>query len=156
MALDPQTDVPLSKQTAESFWSYDLYRIFWAIANANSTPSQMPYKSYQATISQAGTDDPVAQELYNDTGLTIEFSRTNVGNYIATLSSGIDTAYAMAFIGGTYENGDPTSVNNFQNAWFSLNTEITISTMRFSSGNFEPVDNWLNNTPFEIRIYPQP
>ena len=80
-------------------------------ANPGSSPGGgTSYLVYKALLSQTGTNAPVVEEevLPNTLGVTITWTRTNVGEYKATASGAIFTANKTIFppitdnVGGTF------------------------------------------------------
>tara|TARA_R100000544_G_scaffold18610_1_gene8893 strand:- start:144 stop:614 length:471 start_codon:yes stop_codon:yes gene_type:complete len=102
------------------------------------------YKSYTASLRQAGTAAPVATVLQNTTGGTFTWSRTSTGKYKATVSN-ITLPEKKVVI--------------FENATGDLNLggKITSTTVidveQFSSGGGGFADGMLAGTSIEIRIY---
>ena len=110
----------------------------------------VPYKKWVGLLSQSGTDAPTAIVLENTLDSIVTFEYVNTGLYHIHLgaSSGFD--YTKTFI----INGSPGNVDTPFGRTLFYNTggiAIIISTTD-ESGNF--INNNLNLTPIEIRIYP--
>jgi len=56
-----------------------------------------PYKVYTALLTQSGTDAPVATVLQNTLGGTVVWTRDDVGDYTATLSSAFTNNKTICF-----------------------------------------------------------
>jgi len=105
------------------------------------------YKSYVATISQSGTESPVATVLQNDFSTDFAWSYSAVGNYILT-NAGVfpDESKVMMLIGSTYNN---TQTERIFTIYGDANS-IWVET--YSSG-ITPSDEVLYETAIEIRVY---
>lgn len=101
------------------------------------------YLKYVALVSQTGTGAPTATVLENTLGGTVVWTRSDVGDYRATLS-------------GVFTENKTVIFNNltggFANYIFWNSTsEIAINTTD-NTGTF--VDDALVSTSIEIRVYP--
>lgn len=112
-----------------------------------------PYKVYTALLAQQNpTDDPQFEVLENTLGATITWTRQGVGDYIATASSPVFTAFKTAVfsqvstsLGATF----PTQII----AGRQSTTIVTVSTVKTNSTG-TPIDGAFGLTPIEIRVYP--
>lgn len=114
------------------------------------TSTEPKYKVYTALLTQSGTDAPVATVLENTLGGTVVWSRTNPGEYVATL------------VGAFTENktflNNPI-INNIEGRLNQLNLQILdTNSIRIIGGedlvSLEPVtDGYLSGDQIEIRVY---
>lgn len=105
--------------------------------------AQPTYLTYQVLLTQSGTDDPVANVLFNNTGEDFVWTRIDVGNY------NVQTPYDMnadkiAVIPGIIDYNDP----NISGALDDSNDYIIFT---YASGVFS--DNVLSKTFLEFRFY---
>lgn len=106
-----------------------------------------PYEKYNFFATQIATNAPTVVVRENTIGGTPIWSRTNPGEYLATLAGGFPGgASKVAIISGVV-NGQGQS---YLGEWIDANS-IAIYT---SDSTFATVDNLLTNTFFEVRIYP--
>ena len=109
---------------------------------ANAIPT------YTATLTQSGTNAPVATVLVNSLGGTIGWSRGSGGSYEATLAGAFPTDARTVIVLdpnrviGIYAN-EAVLVEAFR-------TTSDYITVTFSDSG----DGWLNNWFIEIRVYP--
>jgi hypothetical protein len=111
-----------------------------ALNMASSTPSSS-YKVYVALLSQMGTDAPTVAVLENTIG-DIVWTRFDVGIYQGTLTGAYTLNKTVAFIGNTAAGSQSLVTWN--------TNEVNVYTK--SNGNM-PQDEWLYDTPVEIRVY---
>jgi len=52
-------------------------------------PPASDYTSYLSILSQAGAADPTAVDIFNNTGITIAYTRAALGHYIGTASAAL-------------------------------------------------------------------
>lgn len=102
------------------------------------------YKKYVATITQTGTNAPVATVLENTLGGTVVWTRIAVGNYLGTLANKFPTSSKVFLLVGQ-NNG-----NFFNLSWNSADDVYLISADPSNISN----DGLLNDTTIEIRVYP--
>jgi len=101
----------------------------------------VPYQIYAALLTQTGAaNPPVATILQNNTGATIAWTRTGVGEYTATANSNIFTSNKTSVI---INQGDEDSADNIK--W----TSPTTSTVTIDVS----ADNLLTAGFIEIRVY---
>jgi len=101
----------------------------------------VPYQIYAALLTQSGAaNPPVATILQNNTGATIAWTRTGVGEYTATANSNIFTSNKTSVI---INQGDEDSADNIK--W----TSPTTSTVTIDVS----ADNLLTAGFIEIRVY---
>jgi len=122
--------------------------------NGSMTIPGIPYKSYQAVVSQSGTSAPTALEMNNDfTGTTFNWARTSAGTYTLTASSAVFTAGKTVLL-----LTDPSNalwafrVTVTSSTVVTVNTSIlSVITLILSITN---TDSLLSNTLAEVRVYP--
>jgi hypothetical protein len=110
------------------------------------TQTQKSYEVYTALLTQTGNNAPVATVLENTLGGTVVWTRTNTGQYLATLSGAFTLDKTVVFVttgskGTITANAYPSDVNNI-----SLNTFST-------SDSLYRIDDAIEKTSFEIRVY---
>lgn len=98
---------------------------------------QRAYKVYTATLTQSGTDAPVATALENTVG-AIVWARTGAGVYTGTLTGAFTANKTLLF---TFGNAD---IDSF------VRTSANIVTL--TTGDPAADDN-LTATPIEIKVY---
>mgnify|MGYP003671299106 FL=1 len=106
------------------------------------------YTAYVCKLSQTGTNDPTESIVYNDTGLTLTWSRVGTGQFTATWSTPQDGTKVTVNPMCTFKN-----TPNLINVTAFSNASFTLSTWNLSGTSVE-VDDTLLNSPVEIRIYP--
>lgn len=116
-------------------------------AAAEAAPASLPYDSYVALLTQAGTDPPVATVLENSLGGTVVWTRNAVGQYIATLTGAFTLGKTVVLITG--DMGE-TLGSVFAYLHFTANA-INLRTL---SESFTHSDDRMNGTSIEIRVYP--
>ncbi len=105
----------------------------------------LPYKSYVALLSQIGTDDPTAVELYNDLGVNISYRYDDVGVYkIEADTSYFSKNKTICFYTAYDRKEDASYVIPVHFQWWN-DALIKIFT--------EGQDDKLRNTSIEIRVY---
>lgn len=97
-----------------------------------------------SALSAAG--NPIATVLENTLGGTVVWSYDNVGSYIATLAGAFTENKTMIIFGSV--NGYTT--NGIGSYWADADS-IGVETFVIGGSN---VDEGLENTPIEIRVYP--
>lgn len=103
---------------------------------------------YRAKLRQTGTGAPTAVVLENNTGLTITYSRTDVGTYRATPSSNPGENKAIVFIG----HGATKCFT--EASWYGTG-KIEIQTYTVDvDGAPAMADDLLYDTDIEFRVYP--
>jgi hypothetical protein len=111
-----------------------------------SSPSGSTYKVYTALLNQTGTNDPVATILENTLGENINWSYANVGIYLGTIINSIDMNKTGVL-----------TANNVEDALFTTfvnsTTEFEIRTKNLHTGTPVFVNDYLNQTLVEIRVY---
>jgi len=108
------------------------------------------YTAYVCKISQSLTNDPTETVVYNDTGLTLTWSRVGVGQYRATWSSSIPAGDEVVINPMPVFKNAPNSINVIGVS----NSSFTVVTNKLDSNLAPEEDSVLENTPIEIRIYP--
>ena len=101
-------------------------------------------KAYIASFDQTSTDAPVVTEIYNNTGATFTWTRTNTGRYSVTASSAVLTENK------TFYNIQGSGKSAAQQIIQPTSLSTTVATYRQVSGNNYSDGNrgWL-----ELRIY---
>jgi len=107
------------------------------------------YTAYNALVTQTGVVAPVVNDLKNNTGATMTWTRTGVGVYRCTASSAVFTATnkVQVFINSGKPGSGPGTFIEWER---SSTTVIEITT--YSAGAVA-ADDHLDNGSFEIRIY---
>lgn len=107
-------------------------------------------KIYVALLTQSGSNDPESVDLSDNIG-GMTWTRLNAGEYLGTPSTPLDALNTFVTIGNVdrrayataYVNSDGNiSVSTLANG-FEMSKEI----------GYELSDDYLNNTPIEVRIY---
>ena len=106
-----------------------------------------PYKVYTALLNQTGTNAPTATVLENTLGASITWTRTGVGQYVGTLSSGVFISNKSF---NTINNGQGGAMGFFI-VGSSGSTTKTIYT--YNASNIQ-TDSLLTTACVEIRVYP--
>ena len=107
------------------------------------------YQAYVCKISQSLTNDPTETIVYNDTGLTLTWSRVGVGQYRATWSSSIPAGDEVVINPMPVFKNAPNSINVIAVS----NASFTVVTNKLDSNLAPEEDSVLQDTPIEIRIY---
>ena len=108
-----------------------------------------PYKVYTAVLTQQNTNAPNAVVLENTLGGTVVWTRNSSGNYYGTLNGAFPIQDKIAlFQGGDMWGALPLKIIRVQ--YLNSNT-IQIFTQQATDGAL--VDNSLNSTTIEIRVY---
>lgn len=118
-------------------------------------------KTYVANISQSSTSNPAINVVFNNTGVSLTFTRTGQGVYESNI---VDIPVLSNFITFTCSNGETgtngvgrtifTTINTAggNNKYFTIETfaNTTNSTTILTTGNN---DNLLSKAIIEIKIY---
>jgi len=107
---------------------------------------------YKALLTQTGTDAPVATVLENTLGGTPVWSYSSTGSYTLTLS-GVFTENRTTFpTNGTILSAALPAILRAQSVnWVNVN-EVNLQS--YDSVSEDTFNNELNNTFFEIQVYP--
>lgn len=113
--------------------------------------------TYKATITQEGELAPVANVKMNDTGMTVTWTRENVGRYAATFSEDITAAMVEIVCQSVYCE-DPTNYFNTLTAFAPSDgsNRILVVTSQFNvdsaweGGSLK--DGLLKNWSIEVRL----
>ena len=108
------------------------------------------YKAYICKITQSLTNDPTETIVYNDTGLTLTWSRVGVGQYRATWSTPISAGDDFIINPMPVFKNAPNSINVIA----ATNSSFTVVTNKLDASLAPEEDSLLLDTPIEIRIYP--
>jgi len=107
------------------------------------------YKAYICKITQSLTNDPTETIVYNDTGLTLTWSRVGVGQYRATWSTPITAGDDFIINPMPVFKNAPNSINVIA----ATNSSFTVVTNKLDASLAPEEDSVLLDTPIEIRIY---
>lgn len=108
--------------------------------------SVAPYKVYTALLTQTGTNNPVANVLYNTVG-TVTVSRTSTGAYNIECPD-----FNFFTLNKTAICAVPTNTNIYRYTIRPINpTNVELRT--FNDASLIPIDDLLSNTMIEIRVY---
>lgn len=148
---DKEGNIALTQDISDTNFMRDVVVISPLVASSSATTDtiQMVYKSYVAILYQTGTDAPVANVLQNSLGGTVVWSRTNAGDYRATLT-GAFTANKTAIIcdKAKMNADDLTGLRYF---WALRNDDDSIKLVSGTDGL--PADDTLTEYVIEIRVY---
>lgn len=104
------------------------------------------YKVYVASLTQTGTDAPVATVLENTLGGTVVWSYSGVGDYVGTLAAAFPSSKTAVFMQGFYAGSGFAEQFCAKRA-----SDNTIQLDSATSGALD--NNILDNTAIEIRVY---
>lgn len=108
-----------------------------------------PYKVYSALLTQTGTNAPVATVLENTFGFVPIWQRDSSGVYFINNTSFFDINKTLIFVTRNANNFDIAAyANDYDNVWIEVSQIIQVSPL-----NVSPIENVLNNTSIEIRVY---
>ena len=120
-------------------------------AIADYADSLLPYKSLVFTITQTGTSAPTATYQFNNFGATPVLARTTLGTYSLTLTGAFPTASKFwsnprELVTASDGTNNARGLDAYRQSAdvFLINTYV----------NDAAADVVLNNTCFEIRVYP--
>lgn len=117
-------------------------------AELQNVPSPAPYKSlYWALITQSNEDDPSAKVLYNDTGLSVVYTRIAEGVCEITIP-GYDPEKMVVEIPNFVSAGFISYQRNGLGEGVRI---FTYKTTQLSTDT--PSDGLLENTPIKIYIF---
>lgn len=109
---------------------------------------EVPYTELVGLLTQVGTADPTFVTLYNNTEITLSFSRTAEGLYKCSFSSEVDLNKFTIVIDST------TTVDTGANVTghiHSLSSESCF--IQSITTDIEHLDGLLGNTPLSVKIY---
>lgn len=126
------------------------------VTSWQTASSGEPYLVYTATLTQTGTDAPVATVLRNTTGITFTWARSAEGVYTITADSGTPFVVNKTLPSISINKSWSTQVAYIFSATRTSTTIITVNTgyQTGAGGDSQLNDGTLTETPFEIRIYP--
>lgn len=101
------------------------------------------YKTYQASLTQSGSNDPVATVLVNDLSGSVTWTRSASGSFLGTLSGGFPQANTWIHVPQT------SSVNIFFGTSVSSSGN-TVIVSKFSAS--VAVDNF-QYLPVDIKVF---
>lgn len=122
-------------------------------------PLHVQYKTYVATLTQSGTNAPVASVLENTLGGTVVWTRDSQGHYTATLAGAFteNKTFCPPTSGGVSLVGLFGSIPNdssYTAGWDSVNT-VTLRVFDNTGNNIDLNTSVGPNPIFiEIRVYP--
>ena len=108
------------------------------------------YKSYVAILQQSGTNPPGATVLENSLGGTVTWTRTGVGQYIATTTGLFTTLKTVIFMQVSSTLGGTWGIQYLATS-SGINTVFIGTQLGDSTSTYQ--DELLNSTPIEIRVY---
>ena len=118
-----------------------LQKVLLDVSNSSSA------KILRANISQTGTSAPTMTILDNTLGGVPVWSYSAIGEYILTLSGAFGAADTALFsLTGMSQDG------NYETSYFYWNDTNSI-TLDVLDDTGAPVNDYLVNTPIEIRVY---
>lgn len=115
------------------------------------------YLVYAALLNQSGTSAPTATVLANTLGGTVVWTRSDVGEYIATLASAFPVNKVSTIVVPAF---DPTAQvpSDYTLLTFAMGARDTNDTFVLKTRRYDPdnpgLDGALANTFIEIRVYP--
>ena len=110
--------------------------------------SSTTYKVYTALLTQTGTNDPTEIILDNTIG-SIIWTRITDGNYLGTLTGAFINNKTALFI---QDNVTLSSIAIAPaDVWIERSSDDTVNIYTMDSSNL--IDDVLNNTTIEIRVY---
>ena len=118
-----------------------------SVANFATAIAPPAYKIYTALLTQTGVAPPVATVLENTIG-NISFTYDGIGAYLAN-SNGLFTLNKTFSIIGTSSDGSTSNL-------VGILSNYSNNTILITSGdavNGIPSNEFLQNTPIEIRVY---
>jgi len=125
------------------------------------TTNVIPYKSYICKMTQTNENAPVVTELYNDTGLSLTWTRNGVGIYQTNTIQG-DTDKIVCFISNGGSSNSASTVgssiyfftyNTFSNNFFFIIRSFATTTNGTNVPTVGLSDNLLYSASIEIRVY---
>lgn len=115
--------------------------------NGSTWVNVKPYKSYVASITQTGTNAPVATVLENTLGGTVVWTRTIAGQYVGTLTNAFTANKTACFVTSKNVNDYVSEYNYFLESSNINNIDLTSTT------NLGAADSLLLNKIIEVRVY---
>lgn len=115
---------------------------------AELSSTSLPYKVYTALLTQSKQDNPIATILENTLG-RIDWARGSfAGIYTGTLNGAF-------VVGKTWVNNIPLvrAKSPLNESFVEYNKDVNTITIITSNQNGTPVDDLLNNSSIEIRVY---
>jgi hypothetical protein len=109
---------------------------------------------YKALLTQSSTNAPVATVLENTLGGTVVWTRTDVGEYEATLVGAFPIAKTIVIFGvfnSSFISGS-SYITMFSSGMPDSLKVVTRDIGIIAAG--DPGDNQLSNTPITIEVYP--
>jgi len=116
-------------------------------------PDPIPYKSYFAIITQAGTNPPTVNKLlYNNLGATVTFEYVSVGTYNVKITGNLFTANKTA---GILSTGTRTAAGQYSASDYGVTIvdTQTIKINSFNANGSQFTDGVIRQMPLEIRVY---
>lgn len=114
-----------------------------------------PYRVYTALLRQSGTNAPVATVLENTTGITVTWTRANVGEYyVLNFANEFDNNKIAVFFNGATNNTSGEICTYLCNVW--RNTGVNTLALHTSKDGVKSdglLDVTNNYSTIEVRIY---
>jgi len=107
-------------------------------------------KVYRALLTQSGTNAPVATVLDNTLGVTVVWTRNDVGVYFGSAPNQFPTGRTMVFLGEGQTLDSWGENGNLAAAKLEADDAIRVE----SGVAGTPADSLLFDTPIEIIVYP--
>ena len=120
-----------------------------SVSTSTSQTPILPYKVYTAFLSQTGTSAPIATVLENTLGGTVVWTRTGVGQYLATCSVNLTIGKTVVdFKQGRF------SISKFEQSPYNGNSVMLHTLTQTSFNVFSFSDNLIGQANWiEIRVY---
>jgi len=127
-----------------------LKQILKSLKDNTPQPPEAPYKVYTALLSQEGENPPTAIVLENTLGGTPIFGYIENGTYSITLNGVFLETKTTCIISQQYSNLPFPEEIGYASIYRLSNNQINIEKRDLS---FSRIDNYLENTFVEIRVY---
>ena len=111
-----------------------------------------PYKVYTALLTQSGTKDPVATVLENTLG-NISFDRYDQGYYGIISDNLFTPKKTFIVVGGIEKDISNTTIGYVRVQKEEDTNTIYLQTSLTNIPGYRGQDDWLKDTPIEIRVY---
>lgn len=118
----------------------------------SNKPDPRPYQVLVGNLTQTGTSAPTFTIFENTTGVSYTTSRVAAGDYEITATSGAPFTANKTQV--YISNYNQVVGSTFNITGFIIYSTVSISINTSDASAFAGVDETLQNTPIEIRIYP--
>jgi hypothetical protein len=115
------------------------------LISSGSGGASLPYTSRVSLLTQTGTSVPTEILLENGAGISLTWTRLSAGMYRATYGSAVDLSKIALRIGNAYQYSEMIGV--------IINSTTTTFQLAIEGDNLGGVDDSLENTMLEIRVY---